>query len=398
MDGVAAFIELAGFPLTAFFLSMLTFVVSAAATRLVAMRLSIFALPDHRSSHTKPTPKTGGLAVVTVWIFAICVFYAWAGPGATGLAPDKFAVFMALIVGVCLVGLVDDILFMPALAKLGFQIAAASIFAFFIASVDLIAFPVVGVVSLHAVFGPAAPVFTVVWIVAFMNAFNFMDGLNGLAAGAGVFAAAAIAIVGAVAGSAFFVYAGMFLAPALLGFLVFNFPDGKIFLGDNGSQPVGFIFASLAALGAAQGEAGFAISFYVVPILFLPFILDVAITVGHRAVRRRNVLSAHNEHIYQVLNRSGYSHAGVSMMYYGMFAVTAVAGVLAQSIDPDARLFVPLALAPAFAGFGLFAYVTGWRCGVIRPDKVDVAAHALNGEGDAASASAESVSQPKAAE
>jgi len=354
-----------GFSLSLAIVLALAFAVSCAATWLAMSRLQIYDRPNARSSHETPTPKSGGLAVIGSWAFVLFALYSLGGASALQIDEHVFWGFLAAVVFMCMVALIDDVLGMAAPVKLAFQSLVAMVFAFAIARLDVFAAPGVGEIQL----GWAGPLITAFWIVGFMNVFNFMDGVNGIASGVAVIACTALAYLahGAEANAVFLI--ATTLAAALAGFMMFNFPRGRIFLGDNGSQPIGLTLAGLAVLGAnpPSSPAGAAspIPFLASVLLFLPFIFDVAVTLIHRMIRRQNILKAHNEHMYQILRRAGYPHAHVAAVYFAITAACAVGAVLMQHSARADHVFIVLAYAPAVAALAVFAYVQGMRCGVI---------------------------------
>lgn len=308
--------------------------------RFFARRSWLADLPGVRSSHLAPTPRTGGAAIMTGFLAAALALAA----GAPALLT-----FAALCLGAFALGLVDDARPMPAALKLIGQGVIGSAFVFLFGPVESVPLPFVGDLDL----GPAAPALTVFWIVAFMNAFNFMDGANGIAATAAIFALSALGVAAAGAGAEPWASFSVIAAAALFGFLPLNFPQARLFMGDGGSQSIGFIIAALAALLAA-GEAP--VSALFMPTVFMPFLFDVAFTLAHRAARKRNIAQAHNEHLYQLLIRLGATHATVTTVYLGLIAFSTVAAIFAGSLPPSWQFAAPICLfaiflAPAFAVF-----------------------------------------------
>ncbi|GAB4528808.1 MAG: glycosyltransferase family 4 protein [Parvularculaceae bacterium] len=325
----------------------------AAARRLVLDR------PNERSSHDRATPRAGGLAVVLPWAFAILALGAAFGAEAMGMAPAALYGFVGLTLLVFCMGLADDLFSLPPLAKLAAQTAAAIGLVLIVGPIERISAPYAEWVAL----GPLAAPLTVIGIVAFMNMFNFMDGLNGMAAGVGAVASVSLAFIASLSGVAPVVWLAALLTPAILGFLIFNAPDARLFLGDNGSQPLGFIFAGLAVIGARAEPAPF--SAYLLPMLFMPFVFDTTFTLVHRIIRKRNILRAHKEHLYQLLHQTGYSHGAVAALY-GVATAFCAVGAMVMTIAPvEAELSILLATLPAFAGLGVFVLGRARKTGVL---------------------------------
>jgi UDP-GlcNAc:undecaprenyl-phosphate GlcNAc-1-phosphate transferase len=181
-------------------------------------------------------------------------------------------------------------------------------------------------------------VLTFLWILGLTNAYNFMDGLDGLAAGVAVIAAGFLCAI-ALAQLSVFVYMSAYvLLAGAAGFLVFNFPPAKIFMGDVGSAFLGFTFATLAVIGASL-DLGH-LSFYIVPLLLFHFIFDTAFTFVRRLLRGEKVHLAHRTHLYQLLNGLGYSHRAVSLFHYGLTLVQGAAAFASIWLQAERRLLV----------------------------------------------------------
>jgi Fuc2NAc and GlcNAc transferase len=247
-----------------------------------------------RSSHSKPTPRLGGVAIVFVSLAGM----VYAG---TRLAPLAVAFLL-----MALVGLRDDLKPVPARVRLLFQIAAAMIV---VAGCGF--FRSVGEFSL----GWFGAVVTCIWIVGMMNAFNFMDGIDGIAGGQALVAAIGWCLIALRLGdTSLFLLAG-WIGAAVLGFLIHNWWPARIFMGDSASAPLGLLFASLPLLAPAPDAL-------LVPaaLLLWPFILDTFFTFVRRAMRRENVMEAHRSHLYQRMVIAGYSHATVALLYIALAA------------------------------------------------------------------------------
>lgn len=308
--------------------------------RFLAGKTWLADLPGARSSHQAPTPRTGGAAIMTGFLVAAL---------ALSINAPELLKFAAVAFAAFALGLIDDARPMRAALKLLGQVAVASLFVVLFGPVESVPLPVLGEVAL----GVAAPALTVFWIVAFMNAYNFMDGVNGIAATAAIFALSALAVAAAGAGSAAWAGASVIAAAALFGFLPHNFPQARLFMGDGGSQSTGFLIAALASLASAGDTP---VSALFMPTVFMPFLFDVAFTLAHRAARRRNIAEAHNEHLYQLLIRLGASHARVTTIYLALVAVSTVTAIFAGSLPAEWRFAAPAALFALFMAPALVVY------------------------------------------
>ena len=275
-------------------------------------RVGVIDTPVARSSHVHPTPKGGGVGIVVAFMAGIAALYAFAS--FARIADPYFRAVILAAAGIAVVTYLDDIFAWPAVAKLAAQLAAAGLAVGGGLSVDVVRFPVVGAVSL----GWLGAAGTVAWIVAATNAMNFIDGLNGLAAGASVIACLFLAAIAASLGAWFVYFASLILAAGLLGFLPFNFPRARIFMGDVGSQFCGFLLAVLA-VAAGRFEA-VELSVVIVPMLLFGVLFDVAFTLARRALAGERLTEAHRGHLYQVAHRSGVGAVQVTLAHWGFAA------------------------------------------------------------------------------
>ena len=153
------------------------------------------------------------------------------------------------------------------------------------------------------------------WILFATNAMNFIDGLNGLAAGVSALTAAILAVVAAAYGGWFVYFAGLMLTAGLVGFLPFNYPRARIFMGDVGSQFCGFVLAVLAV--AAGRFQGIDLSILLVPMLLMGVLFDVAFTLVRRFLAGDRVTQPHRGHLYQLAHRSGMPAWAVTLLHWG---------------------------------------------------------------------------------
>jgi UDP-GlcNAc:undecaprenyl-phosphate GlcNAc-1-phosphate transferase len=186
--------------------------------------------------------------------------------------------------------------------------------------------------------GWAGYVLTFLWILGLTNAYNFMDGLDGLAAGVAVIAAAFLCAIAFQQKSVFVYISSYVLLAGAAGFLLFNFPPAKIFMGDIGSAFLGFTFATLAVIGSSLDLGR--LSFYIVPMLLFHFIFDTFFTFVRRLMRGEQIHLAHRTHLYQLLNRTGYSHRAVSLFHYAVTAAQGVAAFVSIDLAAERRLLV----------------------------------------------------------
>ncbi|NRA30546.1 MAG: hypothetical protein HRU11_09820, partial [Parvularculaceae bacterium] len=250
---------------------------------LVAVRAS-FGLDEvsARSNHTLPTPRTGGLMILIGSALGLGVL------GFSGFVGSEMVTLVGLALMAGLLGLADDFLDLPAVARLLVQIGLAGAAAFWLGPETQIAVPFVGWLPLSL---PIALGLSTLWIVGMMNVVNFMDGLNGLVG------SVAIVLLGLAATlTADGLWVVIVVQAAVLSFLAVNVFWGRIFLGDAGSLSLGFFIAGLGLLPGADGG-----QFWLMPLVAVPLIADAAFTLVRRALRGVDLMEAHREHAYQRL-------------------------------------------------------------------------------------------------
>lgn len=324
------------------------FIVSSALTYLMIRFVRLEDIPNERSSHTRPVPKAGGVGIVASFAASCLVIYFVAG---IARVEDRyFWPFLLCGLVLAFVSLVDDFTQNSFLAKIFTQIVCVGTLLAYGVTLTKLWLPFVGEVPL----GTWGYVLTFLWIVGLTNAYNFMDGLDGLAGGVGLIAACFMCGIAWSQGS-YFVYLTAFgLAASIAGFLIFNFPPARIFMGDVGSAFLGFAFATLAVIGASFDFGR--LSFYIVPLLLFQFIFDTFLTFLRRVVRGEKVHLAHRTHLYQLLNRMGFSHRSVSAFHYAVAISQGLGAVLLVQLPPGDRLkvFVPfLAFQVTYASWVL---------------------------------------------
>ena len=279
----------------------------------VARRLALDQ-PNQRSLHAVPVPRVGGIAIVAA------VLVAWTLQPGSGL-------LLALLTAVlALVSAVDDRIGLPAALRLMVHGLAT-----------LALMPDVGIGNLWLAAGLLAGL---VWMT---NLYNFMDGADGLAGGMAVIGFSALAAAFQLQGESGWALAAVTVAVAAGGFLLFNWPPARVFMGDAGSVPLGFLAAAFGWLGFAQHLW----PVWLPLLLFLPFIADASVTLLRRGLRGEKVWQAHREHYYQRLIRMGWSHRRMALVAWTLMACGAALALLAWRV-PAWRVLAfawPLCLA-----------------------------------------------------
>lgn len=293
-------------------------------------RWSAQAVPDARSLHERTTPSGGGAAVVAAIALADLVLRLFPPSGApgAGLFPHPNLLVATLLLAA--ISWADDRRpLSPALrlvvhAGAGFLLLGA------------------GLVPDGPAWAQAAALLAVVWSI---NLFNFMDGMDGFAGGMAVIGFGALGLLARAGGDPPLALACFVVAAAFGGFLTWNFPPARIFLGDVGSAPFGFLAAAFALWGARTGAFGLAAPLLV----FAPFWVDATLTLVRRALRRERVWEAHRSHAYQRLARAGWGHRRATLAEYALMLVCAGAAALHEAAAPPFRLGLLAAVAALFA-------------------------------------------------
>src|SRR5688572_3695581 len=311
--------------------AVLSFVVAFLAVRVLLSRFGRFALdqPNERSLHERPVPRTGGIAVLLGAASSLAF-------GAAGLwLPMALALVLAVI------SLFDDLRGLPTPVRLAAHVGAATLLVWHALS------PMLAVEMLVLILA-------VVWIT---NLYNFMDGSDGLAGGMamiGFGAYGAAAWWGEAAALGAFCVAGAAAAPA---FLLHNRHPARVFLGDVGSNPLGFLAAALGIVGCRN-------DFWPLwfPVLvFAPFIADATVTLVRRLLRRQRVWQAHREHYYQRMVRMGHGHRGTAWLGYSVMLLCAGAALLGRNQPPLMQATVFLATSAMLGAMAIWVDVRWQR-------------------------------------
>ncbi|MBI4495087.1 MAG: glycosyltransferase family 4 protein [Chloroflexi bacterium] len=289
------------------------------------LRLGLLDRPTSRSSHKIPMPRGGGVGILAGFLAGLGAAQALS-IGASFARPSILeapAVGGLLLGGglIALVGLLDDVRSRTVKVRLAAQVLGAGLLVASVGSVDALRLPLVGEWRLGWL---AAPL-TMLWLVGVTNIYNFMDGIDGLAAGQAAIAGVCLALAGVQTGNSTVAVLSACLAAAALGFLAHNFPPARIFMGDVGSTFLGYTFAGLAVLGAQPGPAR--ISIYISALMLAPFLFDATLTLLRRVWRGERWYEAHRSHLYQRLVQAGYSARRVSLLYYGLALVLGALGL-----------------------------------------------------------------------
>jgi UDP-GlcNAc:undecaprenyl-phosphate/decaprenyl-phosphate GlcNAc-1-phosphate transferase len=320
--------------------------------------LRVMDTPEARKVHDRPTPKGGGVGIVAAFLVGLLLLYYFAE--FARLAREYFVGVIAAAFAIAFVAFLDDLFDWSFKVKLGVQALAALVAVGTGIYVHDYAVPYVGAVYIGWIGLPL----TMAWLLFTTNAVNFIDGLNGLAGGVVLIASAFLAVFSALYGGWFCYAASGLLGAGLLGFLPFNFPRARIFMGDVGSQFCGFMIAVLGVV--ASRFDGAELSFLLVPLLLSGVLYDVAFTLVRRSLAGENITQPHRGHLYQIAHRSGLPAVIVSLVHWGFALFGGLCCVLFLSLTAEWK---PLALALAVAPQVLwtwFVVVRAHRAGIRR--------------------------------
>jgi len=273
--------------------------VAAALTwcaRRYALRRNLLDQPGERRSHGVATPRGGGIAIVVTLLLAVL-----AGAVAWPMARVPLGVFglgLALVAGI---GWWDDHRPLPAIRRLLVHVLAAAL---------------LGGLVWQATGNPWQAALAVLFTTSLINIWNFMDGINGIATSQAILAGVAFAMVlpGPLA------LAGVVLALACLGFLPFNFPRARIFMGDVGSGALGYAVAALVCLASVYTT----VSWLLLLVPLTAFLVDAGFTLLTRMLSGQRWMEPHTQHLYQKAVKGGATHTSVTGMYFvfGLFSIT----------------------------------------------------------------------------
>lgn len=300
-------------------------------------RFHILDHPNDRSLHQRPTPRSGGVAIAVALALGM-MFVVIAGYPVPGLAW-----LVASMTLVSVVSYLDDRFRVPASARLLAHALAAGML-------------IVGGYSFNSFIFPYLEWITPFWLgagLAFLfivwmtNLYNFMDGMDGLAGGMAVMGFGAFSILGWKAEDETFFMVNLIVAASAAGFLVFNFPPARIFMGDVGSVLLGL----LAGAFSAWGTQASLFPFWIALLIFSPFIVDATVTLLRRMFQGEKVWQAHKSHYYQRLAQSEWGHRKTVLVEYAIMLGCGVTSIMVLRATALVQTMALIAWALFYAGF-----------------------------------------------
>ena len=270
--------------------------------------------PNERSLHSAPMPRTGGMGIcvaaslscaVVVAKFGVRVEFLWIA-GAT------------LMLG--LVSLADDRSHIPVWLRLVVQSVAACLLL-----IGGLRPQLGGILGFDPTLSDAVvQVLSALFVVWMINLYNFMDGMDGFAGGMSVIGFGTLGLFGFWGGDGYFATICWIVSASAAGFLVWNFPPARIFMGDVGSSVLGLMAAAMSLWGDRLGL----FPIWIAILVFSPFVVDATVTLLMRALHRERVWEAHCNHYYQRLVRTGWGHRRTVLVEYGLMAACSVTAVV----------------------------------------------------------------------
>ena len=296
---------------------------------------------ETRRVHTHPVPRLGGIALLLGIFVPALAFLELDGP------------YRGILLGAAIattVGAIDDFRGLPWWGKLGGQVAAGAVAVGFGVTVDRFTFPGFGSQELPEWAAGAA---TIVWVVAIMNMVNFLDGMDGLAAGICAIAGSTFAIIGLSLGAPEAALLSAIVAGACFGFLHHNFYPARIFMGDSGALLLGFLLATLAIEGLVKTAA---LATLVLPLLVLAIpIVDTSFVVAKRLKYRQPLYEADRTHLHHRFMNIGFSQKRAVVYMYAWCGILAAAALSTRFLPPRPRGEWDLSNALIAGGMALLA-------------------------------------------
>jgi UDP-N-acetylmuramyl pentapeptide phosphotransferase/UDP-N-acetylglucosamine-1-phosphate transferase len=325
----------------------------------LVIRLGVKDAPtEARKTQKQPVPTSGGLGVALASLAAVLIATeVWPAE----LSPGGVWAVGAGAAAALLVGFVDDARPLPALPKLLLMLAITGGMVLAGARADVLA-PWDGVrIDLPLALAAAG---SIAWLLVVINAVNFMDGANGLSMGMGLIAAVALGGCGVLCGRGDIALAAFALAGGLAGFLAWNL-GGRLFAGDAGALSVGAGLGGLS-LALVHERPDW---LFVPPLVLLPYLADVLLTLAWRWRRGRKLFEAHRDHVYQIALKAGLSHLQVSGIHAVWGVNAAVMGVASATVGGNVPILAFIALLVASGWAHIRIRKSGVRAGLVGADK-----------------------------
>jgi UDP-GlcNAc:undecaprenyl-phosphate GlcNAc-1-phosphate transferase len=312
---------------------VISFIVSLAimpAIRVLSIRTHHVVMPRSGRWHQNPTPTLGGVGIFIAFFATIAASYLLVN--LQGLFAKRWSILIGILI-MFSIGLYDDIKHINPPTKLVFQILAATLVIFFGDNIiNFFRWPIANILL------------TFFWLVGITNAFNLLDNMDGLAGGVAFIASGFLSVFFYKAGNIDLLILSLTLAGSTLGFLMFNFPPSRLFMGDSGSMVLGFTLASLAVAQRAQASDIFAIMGVPILIFMLP-ILDTTLVAITRILRGQSPTTGGTDHTSHRLVAYGLSERQALLVLYSIAIISGMASIGLEAWDYDLSLvLIPILL------------------------------------------------------
>lgn len=305
-------------------IGMLNFIFGWMITR-GAISLNILDVPNYRKIHSNPIPKAGGLGIIIPIIFTLCYYLFTANNLDIKLHQQLIILFCTIVL--LIMGLIDDKIELSAKTKLAVQCLVALILIYSGFRLDLFSSTIIN------------GMITFIWIIGFVNALNLIDGLDGLAAGIGIIACLGMFYFGFIYHFLFIEMMAIAIIGSSLGFLIYNHHPAKIFMGDTGSMPLGFLLAVLVILLSNKiGSLGGA---RVVGFLVLVPIYDTLLSMTRRKLHGKPLFKPDRSHFYNlIMDKKNVSHQNTVYIIYAINLVCLGLSMLMEYTNTRVRTFI----------------------------------------------------------
>jgi len=297
----------------AFFLLTIISYISVYIIRRLMLRHQILDHPNERSSHSVPTPRGGGGAIVILTLLTALFFLK-------EIDLNRGLIYITCATIIAWLGWRDDVQSLSPTVRFSVQGVVAAVSIWGLGYFKAVTIPLFGELYL----GVVGLIITFLWIIGLTNAYNFMDGIDGIAGGIALAGGLGWMMLASNAHTPFTFWIALAIVASSLGFLGHNWSPAKIFMGDVGSTFLGYTFAVLPLVSSDKSGDALMLG----TLLMWTVIMDAGVTFIRRAFKRENVFAAHRTHLYQRLVIGGYSHSTVSALY---IFLTLLAGLLSYS-------------------------------------------------------------------
>ncbi len=286
----------------------------------LSKKFQLFDKPSLRKIHKKPVSRLGGVGIFISFILTFYLFSLTKKITFISI-PNQPIYFLMLLLSFA-VGFADDLFTLRVRYKLLAQIIIA-----FITSLSGLMIQQITILNSFTIkFGPFSHIITIIWIVSFMNAINFTDGLDGLASGIVIISSIFLFIISILTGNITVVYIILILLGSVIGFYVYNFPPANIFMGDGGSYFLGYMYATIGLMGVQKSTMAI---IFIVPIVFMLIpIIDILNVICIRIKNKKNIFLPDNNHLHYKLLSLGLSIKNILTLMYFITFILGIFGFL----------------------------------------------------------------------